>query len=756
MAINRIEEYLRQDPRMTAFFANLQQQSAKANTGTHLGGLASLGNTLVRTYTMGKAGERRRDLAKALTEGSKNKTKMIDAVKEQSVPYTSFNDGMMEGEGETSLDETFSYDPIEGITSRETGFTDDTGKMIGTPEARARIDPNSGAAFGRSESLRKLLQKFPESESIQRALLINENRLDDRNLALMSNRIKSQNAILTRDDKREYDAKVAKALADAKLTAAIKKASQDPAQLRLYKFAVEEQGYEGSFTDWALRQKMAVTGISAGNLKALDPSDPYWRNKKKTPVVPARDFNEKKTPANPVSSEIDLTRFAPEQMDDQGNVFSYRDKVTGEIIPTALMGNNAGANSAPPLRLMPDPSQTGGALGQVPVGQSQTGGALGQVPVGQSRLSDALNQSDTGGALGQMPIAQAEMLSKQTGVPVEEILRRSQSQTDGALGGLSNSEMLQMQNTPPQRAVESTSPDLTRFQPAGMDDQGNVFSYKDTATGEIVPANMVNNNAEATPIGGATFIPGGKADVARKKKIQKDLEIRIKENTLELNQLKEKRSKEKTDRKLKKNRENTERIGGTVIQDTGRALELAKENFLATGLSADIFGVINLDGISPALGDAKAIKDLVTSIKGNISIEQIMAMKSASETGGALGQIPVAQQQIMMGLLGVLDAGQRGNIVIDNLKRVQNLYKDMVHGSPEQLAELVRRGAITADKARKLSVRQVLSFDEQGNKKYVIPPGTTEADIAHTMRIYRMSRGDVLQRLTDLAKPRTP
>jgi hypothetical protein len=423
-----------------------------------------------------------------------------------------------------------------------------------------------------------------------------------------------------------------------------------------------------------------------------------------------------------VSSEIDLTRFAPEQMDDQGNVFSYRDKVTGEIIPTALMGNNAGANSAPPLRLMPDPSQTGGALGQVPVGQSQTGGALGQVPVGQSRSSDALNQSDTG----------------------------------GALGSLSNSEMLQMQNTSPRGAVESTSPDLTRFQPAEMDDQGNVFSYKDTATGEIVPANMVNNNAEATPIGGATFIPGGKADVARKKKIQKDLEIRIKENTLELNQLKEKRSKEKTDRKLKKNKENTERIGGTVIQDTGRALELAKENFLATGLSADIFGVINLDGISPALGDAKAIKDLVTSIKGNISIEQIMAMKSASETGGALGQIPVAQQQIMMGLLGVLDAGQRGNIVIDNLKRVQNLYKDMVHGSPEQLAELVRRGAITADKARKLSVRQVLSFDEQGNKKYVIPPGTTEADIAHTMRIYRMSRGDVLQRLTDLAKPRTP
>jgi len=716
MAINRIEEYLRQDPKMTAFFANLQQQAAKANTGTHLGGLASLANTLVRAYTMGKAGERRRDLSKALMEGGKNKTKMIDAVKEQSVPYASFNDGMMEGEGETSLDETFSYDPIKGITSKVTGFTDDTGKMIGVPETRARIDPNSGAAFGRSKSLKALLERFPESESIQRALLINENRLDDRNLALMSNRIKNQNAILTRDEEREYAAKVAKTLADAKIVAAIKKASQDPAQLRLYKFAVEKQGYEGSFTDWALRQKMAPTGIVPGNLKALDPSDPFWRSQEKTPDVPARDFNKKKTPANPVSSEIDLTRFAPEQMDDQGNVFSYRDKVTGEIIPTALMGNNAGANSAPPLRSMPDPSQTGGALGQVPVGQSQTGGALGQVPVGQS-------------------------------------------QTGGALGSLSNSEMLQMQNTSPRGAVESTSPDLTRFQPAEMDDQGNVFSYKDTATGEIVPANLVNNNAEATPIRNiqqTRIIPGGKADIAQKRKAQKDLEIQIRRGTLELNELKAERSKEKTDRKLKKNRANTKRIGGTVIQDTGRALELAKENFLATGISADIFGIINLDDISPALGDAKAIQDLVKSIKGNISIEQIMSMKSASETGGALGQIPVAQQQIMMGLLGILDAGQRRSIVIDNLKRVQNLYKDMVHGSPEELSDLVRKGVITAEKARRLSVRQVLGFDEQGNTKYVIPPGTTEADIAHTMRIHRLSRKEVLQRLTDLAKPRTP
>ena len=133
-----------------------------------------------------------------------------------------------------------------------------------------------------------------------------------------------------------------------------------------------------------------------------------------------------------MSSEIDLTRFAPEQMDAQGNVFSYRDKVTGEIIPTALMGNNAGANSAPPLRLMPDPSQTGGALGQISVAEamelskqtgvpvediirrisSETGGPLGQVPVGQSQTGGALGQvpvgqSQTGGALGQVPVGQS-------------------------------------------------------------------------------------------------------------------------------------------------------------------------------------------------------------------------------------------------------------------------------------------------------------------------------------------------------------
>ena len=145
----------------------------------------------------------------ALTRGGEDQTRIIDAVKEQSVPYTSFNDGMMETEGETSLDETFSYDPIEGITSRETGFTDDTGKMIGVPGSRARIDPNSGALYGRSQALAELLRTNPDNPYAQRALLDNAGQLSNRNANLQLQQMKNQNALSTLAGTRAYQANLA-------------------------------------------------------------------------------------------------------------------------------------------------------------------------------------------------------------------------------------------------------------------------------------------------------------------------------------------------------------------------------------------------------------------------------------------------------------------------------------------------------------------------------------------------------------------
>ena len=207
-------------------------------------------------------------------------------------------------------------------------------------------------------------------------------------------------------------------------------------------------------------------------------------------------------------------------------------------------------------------------------------------------------------------------------------------------------------------------------------------------------------------------------------------------------------SQKKTERKLAKGEANIVRAAGTVVADAGRALKLAQDNYLATGIANDVFGWMNMDIIAEALGDAKAMRDLTTSIKGNISVDQIMAMKAASETGGALGHVPQQQMKTMMGLLGAIDPNQRRDIFIDNIKRVQNLYQDLIHGTKEQIQQLLIAGEITPKIAAQNSKRQILSFDKFGNSLNLIAPeGVEEADIKYTMRKRRMTREEVIKEI---------
>lgn len=120
-----------------------------------------------------------------------------------------------------------------------------------------------------------------------------------------------------------------------------------------------------------------------------------------------------------------------------------------------------------------------------------------------------------------------------------------------------------------------------------------------------------------------------------------------------------------------------ERAGGTVVQDIGRALELqAKpglEGDLATGPIA---------GLTKSIPGTPAdrVNKLVQSALSNIGIDQLQAMRDASPTGGALGQIPVEQQKRLEAMLGSLDVQQIDEDWVNNAKRAQNLYLDMIHG----------------------------------------------------------------------------
>lgn len=116
-----------------------------------------------------------------------------------------------------------------------------------------------------------------------------------------------------------------------------------------------------------------------------------------------------------------------------------------------------------------------------------------------------------------------------------------------------------------------------------------------------------------------------------------------------------------------------DRAGGTVVQDLGRALELLSDSEWAAGpLSGHTRHVPGTP--------AHQVHQFLESVASNIGIDQLQAMRESSPTGGALGQVPFQQQKRLEQMLGSLDVTQRQAVLIDNVKRIMNLYNDIIHG----------------------------------------------------------------------------
>tara|TARA_R100001082_G_scaffold103736_1_gene74611 strand:- start:1784 stop:3223 length:1440 start_codon:yes stop_codon:yes gene_type:complete len=156
-----------------------------------------------------------------------------------------------------------------------------------------------------------------------------------------------------------------------------------------------------------------------------------------------------------------------------------------------------------------------------------------------------------------------------------------------------------------------------------------------------------------------------------------------------------------------------ERAGLTVIQDLRRALEIVRSSPMATGVPAEVTADLPLVGKQTPAGEAKA---LVESALSNVGLDTLQTMRENSPTGGALGQVPIQQQKRLEQVLGSLDVGQRTEVVEDNLKRVINIYMDIVYGTPDEIQKLVDKGEISATDAAPLMQRNKLSFDRFGKR----------------------------------------
>tara|TARA_R110002074_G_scaffold206266_1_gene374762 strand:- start:46 stop:1101 length:1056 start_codon:yes stop_codon:yes gene_type:complete len=102
----------------------------------------------------------------------------------------------------------------------------------------------------------------------------------------------------------------------------------------------------------------------------------------------------------------------------------------------------------------------------------------------------------------------------------------------------------------------------------------------------------------------------------------------------------------------------------------GRALPLIGD--FTTGFGAYLKGIPGTD--------AKVLNNLLETVKANIGFDKLQAMREASPTGGALGQVSNQELSALQGVFGNLDQANNASELKYNLKLLQNIYNNIVHG----------------------------------------------------------------------------
>lgn len=121
-------------------------------------------------------------------------------------------------------------------------------------------------------------------------------------------------------------------------------------------------------------------------------------------------------------------------------------------------------------------------------------------------------------------------------------------------------------------------------------------------------------------------------------------------------------------------REKTETKADIVVQDIDRTLETVKRIPTAT---TGIGGMI-LQNV-PGTG-ASNVASLLNTVKANVGFDQLQAMRDSSPTGGALGQVSQQENVLLQSVLGSVEQSQSQEQLEFNLKRLKNVYLDIIHG----------------------------------------------------------------------------
>lgn len=119
---------------------------------------------------------------------------------------------------------------------------------------------------------------------------------------------------------------------------------------------------------------------------------------------------------------------------------------------------------------------------------------------------------------------------------------------------------------------------------------------------------------------------------------------------------------------------------GVVNQTIDLARDLVSEDQWTTGLSGALLS--NVPGT-----DAHTLANRLETIRANIGFDKLQAMRAASPTGGALGQVSNLENQLLQAVYGSLNQAQSAEELLRVLNQVEATYNEIIHkGIPDDEA----------------------------------------------------------------------
>ncbi len=132
--------------------------------------------------------------------------------------------------------------------------------------------------------------------------------------------------------------------------------------------------------------------------------------------------------------------------------------------------------------------------------------------------------------------------------------------------------------------------------------------------------------------------------------------------------------------------ESRQTSGNLVMDEIDIAKQIIESN---PGTTTGVVGGVmsNIDQTT-----AGALKNRLQTIKANIGFDKLQAMREASPTGGALGQVSEFENRLLQSVFGSLEQSQKSTDILYNLQRLQSMYERIINeGIPDDEARKLYR-----------------------------------------------------------------